>query len=855
MKINLKYNGEEKTAEELQEIYLASVPDMIVVSEAYQQWLADIIDNGELLISCSEYTFDKWYKQQKKNKSKNIQQRAQSRVDQKLDLPKKPKQTRKKIRKTSDFRRQVQEEIIAMYQEIDDELRQKWERNSENIKAKKKKEAIHDGLYTKTSLLEKHNKTVVEELNFVEWLGDNLESFTAEQQEAFDEILKTSDCLDYIVQGETGSWHWDGYRRESLASNNVEEFLEATYTGNCGSGFIHLMGYESESDIANIFVDRFCEAMSLSENVETVSRCLWELYDDDIVERSDELIYNINVECGHVLKCLSQNEAYKNILEEAKELERLRQLEEQERERRRQEEAREREILRTKILTNIPEQYADLYPLTRQMKRRFVLHVGPTNSGKTYAAMQALRNAGNGIYLAPLRLLAFEQYEQLNADGYPCSLVTGEEREIVEGATIQASTVEMMDRTMEYKVAVIDEAQMVADRDRGWAWTAAILGLRSPKIHICLAPNARKRIVALIEECGDEYEIIQHNRQTSLVFDKKKFKFPESVEKHDALIVFSKRNVHAVAHELREKGISCSIIYGNLPYDVRQAEARKFADGETDVLVSTDAIGMGLNLPIKRVVFLETGKFDGKQRRQLLPWEAQQIAGRAGRKGIYERGLYTAEDDASNIEALVNKEPHEADKATIGFPESFIGLEGKISEIIKRWNELPAKDGYARMDTATLQHLAEELEALTDDKQLIYKFATLPFRAEGVEKHIWRVMVSRELKGERLTLEETRGIHPLISDHMKLDELEQAHKICDLLYCYCTNFDHPEDVDEILQLKKDISKKILEVLENSKLHPRRCKYCGQKLKWNYPYGMCQKCHDEQYGYHYWEDYW
>ena len=82
--------------------------------------------------------------------------------------------------------------------------------------------------------------------------------------------------------------------------------------------------------------------------------------------------------------------------------------------------------LRSALLNAVPEHYRDLYPLARQMRRKFILHLGPTNSGKTYEGVERLRYARNGIYLGPLRLLAAEQLETLNRDGTPCSLVTGE---------------------------------------------------------------------------------------------------------------------------------------------------------------------------------------------------------------------------------------------------------------------------------------------------------------------------------------------------------------------------------------------------------------------------------------------
>jgi len=115
------------------------------------------------------------------------------------------------------------------------------------------------------------------------------------------------------------------------------------------------------------------------------------------------------------------------------------------------------------LLDAIPATYPELFPLARGMKRRFILHIGPTNSGKSYDAVNALKQAETGIYLAPLRLLAFEKFEELNMDGYPCSLKTGEEEIGIPFSNLQSSTIEILDFTKKYDVAVIDEGQMIAD--------------------------------------------------------------------------------------------------------------------------------------------------------------------------------------------------------------------------------------------------------------------------------------------------------------------------------------------------------------------------------------------------------
>lgn len=111
------------------------------------------------------------------------------------------------------------------------------------------------------------------------------------------------------------------------------------------------------------------------------------------------------------------------------------------------------------------------FPKAQSMKRHFILHIGPTNSGKTYQALERLKLAQNGVYLGPLRLLALEVYEKMNDAGIPCTMLTGQECLEVSDSRITASTVEMLDCDKEYDIAVIDEAQMVADDDRGHSWT------------------------------------------------------------------------------------------------------------------------------------------------------------------------------------------------------------------------------------------------------------------------------------------------------------------------------------------------------------------------------------------------
>lgn len=504
-------------------------------------------------------------------------------------------------------------------------------------------------------------------------------------------------------------------------------------------------------------------------------------------------------------------------------------------------------VLHENMLREIPDDFIDLYPLARQMHRHFVIHVGPTNSGKTYQAMQALRESEKGIYMGPLRLLAYEQFESLNMDDDPCDLVTGEERIEIPSARYQASTVEMFNPEAQYEVAVVDEAQMIADEDRGGSWTSAILGLCAEEIHVCCAAHAVKLIIRLIEDCGDDYEVIHHKRQTPLRVEHQEFVFPNSVRDKDALIVFSKRDVHAVASELQRRGIPCSVIYGSLPYDVRHDEARKFIEGETRVVVATDAIGMGMNLPIQRVVFLATAKFDGKDLRPLHLDEVQQIAGRAGRRGLFDVGYVNAFGDLSFIEECLQTQVPDLTEAVIAFPESLLGLDAKLSDILKRWNMMPDKEGYRKENLDIQIALCEQLERISEprDKDLIYQFLLVPFdEKEEYLNHLWESFYLAERAGRDIPFDEVRPdlSHLIRPDARDLPELELAYKICDLTFYYKQRFRHMEDLEEIRSAKQGISDMIMQILEEQKLPSKRCKYCGRPLPWNYRYNMCERCH-------------
>jgi ATP-dependent RNA helicase SUPV3L1/SUV3 len=306
----------------------------------------------------------------------------------------------------------------------------------------------------------------------------------------------------------------------------------------------------------------------------------------------------------------------------------------------------------TRESINLAE-YPASFEVARRLPRRFIALLGPTNSGKTHQAMEALSKAKTGVYLAPLRLLALENYERLlnakpHGKGLKVNLITGEERRIIEDATHVASTVEMLDPRTRVDVAVIDEIQMLADRDRGAAWTAAVCGAPASIVYLVGALEARSAVEALAErlECPVEVHVLK--RKAPLTMETGPVRKLRNLRRGDAVIAFSRREVLMWRDMIAEHGFSVATIYGNLSPEVRQAQAARFRDGSADIVVGTDAIAMGLNLPIERVVMTTCVKFNGMEEEEVPVALARQIAGRAGRFGVHEEGFVAGFDDETH---------------------------------------------------------------------------------------------------------------------------------------------------------------------------------------------------------------
>src|SRR5688500_1353421 len=271
-------------------------------------------------------------------------------------------------------------------------------------------------------------------------------------------------------------------------------------------------------------------------------------------------------------------------------------------------------------------------PFRRTEPETVVAHVGPTNSGKTHSALEFLADTGRGVFAAPLRMLAQEAHrrlsEQLGAERV--GLVPGEER-VNEHAPIICCTAEMAPLSGE--VLVLDEVQWAEDSERGSAWTRLLLAGEYRHILLLGAVEA----LPLIENAFPDAEVRFFERKAPL--DWTGAVSFQSLRPGTVVVAFSRRAVLALAGELNRRHAGrVAVLYGAMPLGSRRVEIDRFLGGAADFCAATDVLGHGVNLPCETLLFAETTKFDGEERRELHAWEIAQIAGRAGRFGLVERG-------------------------------------------------------------------------------------------------------------------------------------------------------------------------------------------------------------------------
>lgn len=343
-------------------------------------------------------------------------------------------------------------------------------------------------------------------------------------------------------------------------------------------------------------------------------------------------------------------------------------------------------------------------------KNKITAVLGPTNTGKTFQAIETMLSFQSGMIGFPLRLLAREVYDKVTkkTDPNKVALITGEEKIIPSNAKYYLCTVESMPIEKNLEFVGIDEIQMFSDDERGHIFTDRLLNLRGEKLTMFMGSNTIKNIISKLD--GD-LEFVNKERLSKLTFaGHKKI---SRIERKSAIIAFSAEEVYAIAELVRRQKGGASIIMGSLSPKTRNAQVELYQSGDVDYLVATDAIGMGLNMDLENVFFSNLKKFDGKKLRKLNLSEIGQIAGRAGR--YLNDGCFgiTGNCGEINSEEVENLETHKFEEIrTINWRNSNLNFNNPES-LLKSLDERPKKEWLRRIheceDEKVLKHFLKDL--------------------------------------------------------------------------------------------------------------------------------------------------
>lgn len=496
-----------------------------------------------------------------------------------------------------------------------------------------------------------------------------------------------------------------------------------------------------------------------------------------------------------------------------------------------------------------------LHADARRKKRKIVYHMGPTNSGKTYNAILALAESKHGCYLAPLRLLASELYDTLNDKGVKTNLLTGEEVIEVDGATHYSSTIEMARLNEEFDCAVIDEIQMITDPQRGWAWTRALVNLNADEVHLCGDQSVLELVEKILKLTGDELVVNNYERKTELTVMNKTIKLVD-LEKNDALIVFSRRNALKYKRDLENLDFRVSIVYGRLSPEVRREQARKFDQGETDIMVSTDAIAMGMNLPVKRIIFSTLTKYFNSKEHPISMSEIKQIAGRAGRFQRFPEGFVTTltkvDGGLETLQEALSHKLEQKELAMVGpdldiFRSVNQALEENslptlsLTEFLRLFNTMTFEKPFYCVDMKEMIEVAEMVEASDENGVLsdseIFGFACAPVNL-GLLDHVqYFVWILNHFVEAHLIESEKIDSH---SDD--IDYLETAIKCVELYQWLARHFDNKHFAfteKDLLENKSMAIEKLNDLL--SEKISQKCSSCGAKLPDTFNFNICENC--------------
>ena len=447
--------------------------------------------------------------------------------------------------------------------------------------------------------------------------------------------------------------------------------------------------------------------------------------------------------------------------------------------------------------------------------------LGPTNTGKTYVAIEKMLKYESGIFGFPLRLLAREVYDKcISKVGTDrVALITGEEKIIPSSADYFICTVESMPKDKNVDFVGIDEIQMCADRERGHIFTDRLLNFRGKKLTMFLGSQVMQNVIGdLIKDITFE----KKERFSKLNYGG--FKKVSRLERKSAIIAFSIEDVYAIAELIRRQKGGAAVIMGSLSPKTRNSQVELYQSGDVDYLVATDAIGMGLNMDINEIYFSNLKKFDGKKTRRLNLIEISQIAGRAGR--FKNDGFFgtTGECEILNSDEIENIEKHNLPEIKmIYWRNSNLNFKSP-DKLISSLEQRPANNNLIRtqdsLDESVLRHflkLGSNNIIYHKNLELLWECCQIPdFEKKAYGQHIniidkvFKYLSTRKKRiPNDYMKEQLKGLE---REHGNIDVL--SHRISNVrTWSYVANKKNwVENSDYWVQLTKSIEDKLSDKL-------------------------------------------
>ena len=455
--------------------------------------------------------------------------------------------------------------------------------------------------------------------------------------------------------------------------------------------------------------------------------------------------------------------------------------------------------------------------------KKIIALLGPTNTGKTFLAINKMLEYNTGIFGLPLRLLAREVYDKcVNKVGAEkVALITGEEKIIPSSANYFICTVESMPKNKSVDFIAIDEIQMCSDKERGHIFTERLLHSRGRELTMFLGSQIMKNI---IRDLIPNVEFENKERFSKLSYGG--YKKISRLDRKVALIAFSIEEVYAIAELIRRQKGGAAVIMGSLSPKTRNSQVDLYQSGDVDYLVATDAIGMGLNMDINEIYFSNLKKFDGKKNRRLNVIEISQIAGRAGR--FKNDGIFGTTGDCDNLNSdeIENIEKHTLPESKMLYWRNhelnFDSPENLISSLElkpKKNSLLRTKDS---LDENVLRHFLKKGEnnlLYYKNLKLLWECCQIPdFEKKAYGQHINivdKVFMFLSTRKKRIPndymKEQLKGLE---KEHGNIDVL--SHRISNVrTWSYVSNKKNwVENSDYWIQRTKNIEDKLSEKLHD-----------------------------------------